>query len=69
MTVIGLGSMMKKYDRMSHLVPMSSRSVRRNEKVLVCCIIGSEANISSSGSSVGEEELSRLVCRGFLQII
>lgn len=67
--VIGLGSMMEKYDKVSHIVPMSSRSVRRNEKVLVCYIIGSEANISSSGSSVGEEELSRLVSRGFLQII
>lgn len=61
--------MMKKYDKVSHLVPMSSKSVRRNEKVLVCCIIGSEANIPSSGISVGEEELSRLVWRSFLQTI
>lgn len=65
MTVIGLGSMVKKYEKASHLVPMSSRSVRRNEKVLVCCIIGSEVNTSPSGSSVGEDELTRLVWRGF----
>lgn len=69
MTVIGLGSMMKKCDKVSQLVPMSSRSVRRNKEILVCCIIGSDVKISSSGSSVGEEELSSLVCRGFLQII
>lgn len=61
MTLIGLGSMTKKYDKVNHLVPMPSRSVRRNEKVLVCCIIGSKANISPSDSSVGEEELSRLL--------